>query len=496
MGFARFFHRVYTAAGGTLSLSRDTLEKHLGGVTVGIRLDRSWTNDTNATWIAEMIVNLCARLYGELHLDGDESWVSSASAVARSINPKIAISQKEPTHRVIVGNATWGDDAIYVRSDGWVARVLATPALTAPGFGNPLAAAAAGALAVAELFRRVFHEHVPPLPFEDVSVSLLDYTDTAGKDEALSRVHLGEVALVGIGAVGNAAVWCLSRLHCIDGCISLIDSEKIDESNLQRYVLASDTDENTVKVELAAAALANTGAKLRAINKTLEHAANDGLAASVAVSVDNVEGRRIVQALLPHLAINGWTSDRGLGASWHPFADAGPCLACGYHPRGQAMGQFEIIAAAFGMNKDRVGQLWVTNAGLEKSDLEQVAAALHVKRSSLMTWRGRRIQDLYSGVRCGAVALDLSGVGRIEAVPLAHQSALAGILMAAELIKRTDASLQRRSQTEPYVVWDDVLHPAPKIWTQRRDRRRGCICGDAIYQARYTAKWSSDPKAT
>jgi hypothetical protein len=95
---------------------------------------------------------------------------------------------------------------------------------------------------------------------------------------------------------------------------------------------------------------------------------------------------------------------------------------------------------------------------------------------------------------CGQVALDLSGVGRLEAVPLAHQSALAGILMATELIRRTDPALTARSSSKPMIVWDDVLHVAPKSWTQVRQPRAHCICSDDAYRRRYRRKWLADPE--
>jgi hypothetical protein len=66
---------------------------------------------------------------------------------------------------------------------------------------------------------------------------------------------------------------------------------------------------------------------------------------------------------------------------------------------------------------------------------------------------------------------------------------LAGALMAAELIKRSQSSLTRISQPESLVTWDDILKPPPKIWVRPRPREAGCICTDAVYQEVYLEKW-------
>lgn len=490
MALARFFSRVYASAGGILSLSRETLETHVGATCVGVRLDSQFASDGNARNTAELIVNLVSRLYGDLHLDGPSEWVDEAAAVARAINPSICLDSKTPTHTIVVGNQRWTEDTIYVRSDGWVARILAAPTDEPPGAANPIAAGAAGAIAVAELFRRVFRDFVPELPFEDINVSLLDFSRDAGARDALSVAAVGPVGLIGVGAVANAAVWTLSKLNRLEGVVTLVDSELIDLSNLQRYILAFDRDENAIKVALASAALERTGVTVVPLQLALEHAADRGVPETLVVSVDNVEARRVVQALLPRLAINGWTSVSGLGASWHYFGNAGPCLACGYHPRGEVPGQFEVIADAFGLSKERVGILWVTNAGLAPPDLDLIAKKLDVRRKSLNRWGGKRIQDLYRDVQCGSVPLDFSKAkGRVEAVPLAHQSALAGVLMAGELIKQTNPELRARSQRHPLIVWDEVLRPAPGFWTQQRDKQAGCICSDEVYASRYARKW-------
>jgi hypothetical protein len=493
MALPAFFDRVYAAAGGVLSLSRDSLEKHLGDVCVGIELDPAW-DAGGAAYAADLAVNMAGRLYGELNLRGSDAWVSSASSLAKAINPNVALSDRLPTVSLIIGNVRRNSDAIYIRSDGWVARMLTQPLEREMGPPNPLAAGMAAGLAISEVFRRVFRSHVPQRPFEDVSISLLDFSRDSGADEPLTSAAIGDIAFVGVGAVGNAAVSTLAQLSKLEGRVVLIDAQEIDRGNLQRYVLATSVHEKTSKVDLAADALAATGVRVVRKKSTLEvHADKDALPPVVAVSVDNIPTRRAVQALLPRVAINGWTSDCGLGASWHELGERGPCLACDYHPREGSPSQYDLIMASLGLARDRVYKLWLSEEGVTVEDLDVAANHLKVERLKLAPWAGKRIQDFYTSVVCGQVAMDLSaGRGPLEAVPLAHQSVMAGILMACEILKRTDASLRARAQPQAMVVWDNVLQPPPRRWTLVRARSPNCICQDEIYQRRYRAKWSLD----
>jgi hypothetical protein len=488
MALPRFFDRIYAAAGGVLAIDREALQQQLAGVSVGVRLDAAWATNPNARRLADLVVNLLARLYGRLVLAGPDDWCDTAAALVRSINPEVAIEAGDPTYAIVVGNDAWGANAIFARADGWVARVLQAPLDATLGPSNPLAAGAAAALATSEIFRRAF----APLSqlAADVNVSLLDHGQTSGADDELAHVRLGDVAAVGLGAVANGAVWALSELAQVDGGLTLVDAQAIDFMNLQRYVLAREASVGVTKVGLAAAALRRCGVALVETVGAFEDVAERISAPTSMVSVDNIPTRRAVQAMLPRLVINGWTGERGLGASWHELGH-GPCVACAYHPRGIGSSQYELIAHAFGLSQARVTDMWVQRLDLTKGDLQIVADHLKVDRKLLRRWTGKSIQSLYTDVQCGAVSLDLTGVGRLESVPLAHQSCLAGILMAAELVKRTDPKWRARSGTAPYVSWADVMHRPPRFWTHAQQAHPRCFCGDSLYRETYQRKWGA-----
>lgn len=488
MALAPFFDRIYSALGGHLSVSRDDLAASLQGVVVGIKCGPD--HSQNESWIAELSTNLVARLYPRLAITGPEQTVSRLKALARGINPEIEILSKAPAERTIGIGKLRSFTGLWPGASGWVARLNHS---SYPGSGpaNPYAAGAAAVFATAELFRRVFQAGKAE---RDFSISLLKYDKATGADHDLSSSSLGEVLFVAVGAVGNAGLWALKRDQKRSGRLTLLDHEDLDLSNLQRYVLGTSQDavSHTEKVLIGCRELAGTQLSVESVRDTLETFATEKsgiLPPTICISVDNIAARRAAQALLPKLLINGWTGDQALGASWHVFSREAACLACLYQPHGTGLSQTEQAARALGLSPERAALLWVTRIPLSDDDIATAANKLDVSREALSAWRGKSLGDLYTDVVCGAVPISLPVANRVEIVPLAHQSALAGILMAAELVKRTNPELSSMSQPEPLVSWDDVLQPPPAIWAKPRAREKGCICGDADYQITFLKKW-------
>jgi hypothetical protein len=492
MTVARFFERTYAAVGRHIAVDRATLEGRLAGLTVGVRCGDECTRDENPRWIAELAVNLFARFYPAISIEAPQDFRLQLVRQAMAINPDIEIRAVTSADIVVAtAQSAAGHRSIYTRADGWVAEVAHHPLLAGAGPANPYAAGAAAALAVAAIFDDVFPQGDGRFP--TVAVSLLNYSEAAGRDRPLGIRRLDRTLLAGLGAVGNAAVWALSRDTLLQGSATILDPEAVDLSNLQRYVLTVDTDVGRQKVDIAREAFRESTLTLEARQTTIEDCPDLGSFDSILVSTDNVPSRRFVQACLPRLVVNGWTSESGLGASWHRLGNGAACLGCLYQPTGVAPSQTELVAQALGLPHQRVIQLWVAPIGLNQADIDGIAEHLGLGREQLSPWRAKQIQDLYSDIICGTVALDVKGVGRLEAVPLAHQSVLAGVLAAAELVKRTDAEVEAASQAETAIAWHDVLRPPPARWGQARAPVDGCICGDPDYTDAYARKWPTAP---
>lgn len=436
--------------------------------------------------MAELSVNMLARLYPTVAIGAPRELRGALVELAASINPRIRIQEDSPPRTTLtLGQHT--EAGIGISASGWLARVGGQPA-DSRGATNAYGAAAAAALGVGALFRRVFLD----APTErDFILSLLDYGSAPATDSQPPPVNIGEVVFAGVGAVGNAGLWVLARHAGLVASIQCVDAEVLELSNLQRYVLGMAADVGRPKVEIAQALFWSSKVSFTPSRMTLEEfaAARGAEWKTICVSVDNVETRRSAQALLPQIVINGWTGDRSLGASWHIFDREAACLACLYHPRQVGASATEQAARALGLTNERAALLWVTQEPLAEEDLAHAANSLGVESRVLEPWRGKHLGDLYTDVVCGAVPLDVAGVGRLESVPLAHQSVLAGVMMAAELVKRSDPELFDRSQDAPLVTYEDILAAPPCLWTRPRPREAGCICTDADYQGRYAQKW-------
>jgi hypothetical protein len=491
VALAPFFERVYGAIGGHLAISRESLDGILGGVNVGIQLDAIPSD--NELWIASLTVNLAARIYPRLAITGPDKISSELKSLAQSINPDMEFSESAKATATVCIGVNGSKDGICPTASGWVAR-LGRASVRSDGPNNPYSAGAAACLACAELFRRIF---VGESSDREIAVSLLNYDNCTGADRKHTKTDIGDTVFVGIGAVGNAALWTIVRDTTIRGKIKLVDAETLELSNLQRYVLASYADIGNAKVDLAKSALGASNLEIETYKTKLDDFSKSHDPFNVptlVISVDNLQARRSAQALLPRLVINGWTGEQALGASWHVFRRDAACLACLYHPHGQGLSAIEQAARALGLPNDRAAQLWVTRQPLSSDDLKVVSHTLGLKEAELAPWRHRSLGEIYTEVVCGAVPLNVKGITRVEMVPLAHQSALAGILMAAELVKRTQPELAKHSQTEPLVSWDNILQPPPTIWSKPRAREPGCICGDQDYQTVYQTKWAKSLK--
>lgn len=496
MALAPFFSRAYSAIGAHLGITREELEKVLSNTVVGIHLATTCSIVGNDKWIAEMLVNLLSRLYPTLSITGDATACEAISAAARSINPNIELlnSPNDATVIVIIGAEPIGPKSFSVGASGWVARVGGDVGkIFSNGPPNPYSAGAAAALGAWRVFQSVVVCPESNVMIPDISLSLLDYSENAGSADHLPAIEIGEVAVAGIGAVGNPALWAWSRHAGLTGEIHLIDPEDVDLSNLQRYCLPVHADVGMGKVQLAQRELRDSALRLKSWPCSLEDFASsysgiDRLP-TICVSVDNVAGRRAAQALMPRLVVNGWTSDSGLGASWHRFLGTNACLGCFYHPKGISLSQTEMAAKALGLPHEELAALWVSEKPLGAEEVITIEAHLGMPRGHLMDWIGKRVQDVYSGVICGQVGVDLVGIGKVVTVPLAHQSVLAGILMAAELVKHSLLELEERSQRAPLVIWDDVKRSPPKYWTVMRTKESECFCNDLIYKQVFAEKW-------
>ncbi len=498
MALADYFDRGAQAVSQiVLGFDSEAFNAQVGSLGVGISFDSNAANSREGRAALDLILRLLARFYPALCIVGPAPRiVAELTELAVAINPKIdVLRDRPPSHGIVLGgDAERFRSSIFVGSSGWVGSAGTRAPM---GFGSstePFGAGIAAALGTAILFRAAVLGH--DVKGEQARLSATR-DQAATRPPARSNVDLDAV-LVGAGAIGNAAAWALTRSPD-RGSLAIVDHETVDLSNLQRYVMTTRSSPGAPKSELLAAPF---GGRLRAtpfVGAWADFVRDQGVDHSrLILALDSAEDRRAAQASLPQWIANAWTQPGDLGVSEHSrFGGPGACVACLYHPLGVNLNEDEIVARALGVD-DRLAQvrtLLHLGGGLEPEFLAAVAAALDRPLELLAPFAGRPIRELYVRGICGGAVLPLGTSGPVRAdvhVPLAHQSALAGLLLAARLVEAA------RSGTAPdltEVTALDVLRPIPPMPTRPVRANSGCFCGDVDYRAVYGAKWTGTVSA-
>jgi len=281
----------------------------------------------------------------------------------------------------------------------------------------------------------------------------------------------------------------------VSGEIHLVDPESVELSNLQRYILTTADEVDRMKVELGTNALT----ELRGIPHPIpfaEFIAKLGTSfEQIAVGVDNRHDRIAVQASLPRVALNAWTQPGDLGVSVHPrFGGAGACINCLYLPDRPVPNEDELVSQALGVpeRSREVRTLLATGGPTPTSLLNAIAEALGLSPESVHAFAERPVRALHVAM-CGGALLPLGAAGKqspVVHVPLAHQSALAGVLLTARLLRHAaglgpeDTIVSRLNVLQP--VGFELSQPAQRVNGKR------CLCGDCDFVRVYEQKWRAD----
>lgn len=493
MGLADYFHRSAIASAQVLSgFDEAAISERLEQTSIEINLNEIESAETKS--LIDLSVRLLARFYPRLRFSGSAD-TSKQVELARAINPNIEIVTGKCDFGIGIGSSANPEckASIFAGSDGWDAFVSVDGPLGIGKSLNPFGPGAAACLAVGETFRQVFDIGGPPS--SAVILSTLDLASRPSETNVtIDGVDIGSAVLAGIGAIGNATVWALGRSPT-RGELHLVDDQRTELSNLQRYVLTSREDADSSKVDLAAQFLQGGIHGVAHAQRWEDFVAKNGYRWSqVLVALDSAQGRRNVQASLPEWIANAWTQPGDLGVSVHPWVDSGACLSCMYIPDGPVPGEDRVIGSALGLTSDlellNIRRLLHNESPLPPELYGQVAAHLGIEAGDLTAFSDRPLRALYVEGLCGGAVLPLSRIGRPTQdvhVPIAHQSALAGVLLGACLVSRAVG----RSPDTTEVTRIDVLRPLAAFLTQpmQKDARNLCICQDKVYQDEWRAKY-------
>jgi len=159
-------------------------------------------------------------------------------------------------------------------------------------------------------------------------------------------------------------------------------------------------------------------------------------------------------------------------------------------PSGAVPNEDQLVADAIGLSDQllAVRELLYRGAPVGEEWVRRIAAALAIAPEALLPFADRPLRAFYSEVVCGGVILRLGGhdgAGRTE-VPMAFQSALAGILLAAGLVGEGAGV---RMPTGRKVVIDLLRPLGTDLLVPTAKHPDGyCLCQDADYQAAFRAR--------
>lgn len=508
MAFAPFFERTQQSAAQVLrEFDAEVFRRRLAEVTVVLAYDSRAAASAEARTALDLAARLMARLYPRVAvraLGEDEGLAAQLMKLMVSINPCIEVAAPDDGERitVVAGATPQEGPAIYMGSDRWVAHLSTQGPVECGGSANPFGAGAAACLAQANVFRAVFGRWLshPDLDAE-VRLSLLNYETgpEAMNGDLPSELHFGLVQLVGVGAIGNAFVWTMAHSRDVGGSLHLIDDETIEISNLQRYVLPTMADVDAVKVELARHFMGKSKIEVESYQSTWSgyvRTKGHHTFEKVAVALDTVRDRLEVQSSLPRRIINSWTQSGDLGISRHEFIGDKACLACLYLPSGPRRNEDEIVAEELGFPSDqllRVRELLHFNAVVDSSLVTQIADQLGVDVGLLIPFTNLPLRAFRQKAICGSAIMRAPDGGGSEIeVPLAFQSALAGVMLAAEVVASSPGVRSVALSTRTSI---DLLRKVPsRITVPVQKGSPGparCICEDRDYIEVYREKYGA-----
>ncbi len=508
MALPNFIDRAATAASQVLSrFQASAFKEKLAAQAVGIAFDANAAATGEGEATLDLLVRLLSRLYPKIAivpLDPDAKEVAQRlRRLAKAINPDVSLSKslRRMNVCVVVGKTPPPHGApcqlFFAGSDGWRAKLSNARPVSSGESINPFGAGASACFAAANVFRAVFGDQIHGGGLdEEIDLNLLTYRQKDASTLDLRDIDIGDSHLVGIGAIGNGAVWALGRTKEVRGNLSLIDHEKADLSNLQRYVLTVQADIDVPKVDIATRVLASTSLTVMPIaEKWQDYVGSrpDWRFERVAVALDTAADRIVVQGALPKWIGNAWTQTDDLGVSRHVFSDGKACLACLYLPTGKTKDEPDLIAETLRMPEAalQIKTLLQTEAPVDADFVQHVAAAFGVQFEELSQFIGSPVRSFYQRAVCGGLLLKLTDgqQGSAATVPMAFQSALAGIMLAAEVLKHASG----RYESAMTMTRINLLRPlASHLDDPRaRDTTGRCICCDEDFKRAYREKYEA-----
>ncbi|SHF40088.1 E2 ligase fold family C protein [Flavisolibacter ginsengisoli] len=509
MALANFFDKISLGAAQRIkNYDRSSFENKLLATRLAIVYSDNAVQTNEGKFALDLAVRILARLYPNIQFvdhssDGYGSTITKElKATSFRINPVLNVNEVEaPDITLVIGSVDdrqVGGQCFFTGSSGWKATFSTQSSMNCADTQNPFGAAASVCIAAANIFRFLFAEELghPSLDREVCFSVFSQQINAINKEEPAlpADITLG-FTLVGTGAIGNSILWCLLQLPTLKGFLNLIDDQEVSLTNLQRYALMEQEHvrkSKVVELEKMFTRFPNLTVnpflnKWQEIIATLRP--ND--LELMAVALDSKEQRLLIQSTLPKKIINAWTSQQDIGVSRHFNFAENVCLACLYIPKQKQKSESVKIAESLKLPEELVRNYIANSIMVDEGFIFMVAKSLSIPVDQLRSLIGKPVQVFYSEGICGERIIrssSASGHQDLE-VPLAHESFLAGILAAAEII--IESAQLRLNKIEP-LTKINLLMPLHNFLKEDEEKnlQARCICTEPIFVKRFKTKWS------
>lgn len=520
MALAKYFSKNLLAINRLLKTEHSILEERLNSCLITIAFDENAINTFEGSCTLDLIIRLFARLYPKIKIldlhGGFQDKANELKNLALRINSNIEFNSENSQEEICIV-AGWTEKKlvtkgiiVYLGSDNWISKISLNSIQKFGSSANPFGSGFSACLAASNAFRYIFRDLLSRCPLDEkveFSVFSLNINDDLDNPPLVKTVFQ-DLVIVGIGAIGNGLIWGLSKLKDIQGEIHLVDHETVSLSNLQRYILLDETDEGKVKVEVASDFLMDQRFNISfTIGKwgNYVQARNNFRISCVAVCIDNDKDRIGIQSSLPKMTFNSFTEVESIGLTRHRNFSTEACLSCSYIPLKKKRDFFHEVADNCNVPEraDLIKVYYNANVPVnipipnicQESLLQLIANANSIEIEELAQFNGMVINQFYSNFVCGGVILQKSkadlSITNVDA-PLAFQSAMAGILLAAELVRHfMYSNYIKESRTDIYHLSPIMKGFNPYHRPLLKDDTGRCICQDVDFIMRYLAKWDS-----
>lgn len=402
-------------------------------------------------------------------------WGASDLATAMEVQPH-APDHSHPTPRAItvaLGAVDTPAD-YFVDGDDWTAYVsnsAPTPGFTTPSQGG-LGLQAAAALAIGEILKSALAELGLRTNQLDGTLTwnLLDYELRARRGPPPGPRHPSPLLFAGAGSLGSSAIAALTFTP-LAANLDVVDDDRFDPvHNAFRYPAATRTTRGPktdwIRDFAVGANLSVTAHPKRILDWSRDRV-SPGFDGTAVVTVDRVDARLDAASILPRETIAAGVSGLSLQVHRAVATDyESACSYCLYVDAARPHDQVDTYADLTGISSARILQL-LDGQLLSRDDLSRFP-----ERVDLI---GRRLEDLVREAYAEAT-ITLDGPAPVAEVTAPQVSWLAGVLIAAELLKHALSypALNRRLRVDMRGLPLGVTDRPPADPTGR------CICHSSV----------------